>query len=370
MIFKAVLSCVLAIVCDGGNLAADPTLPTLNYWYLVERLVQERALQAKLGLTPSQLSQIKILRVQGKFEEMHEALLDKQTMERRFVSIEHIWLEIDPLVYSDLLGILTEQQVISLRQLVLRNKYSGPLACFKDHEVLDFLEWRSQSASLTIVLEKEQAKYDLAVLQLKKDCLSQIHAALAPLSSDRLGRYCGRIEYSGREKLEDVDSIPYSLGTICEGVYFASQNATLPDKLKLSESQKSELKAIFRAKGKELPMTAGKKEWDIAGAQAAKRMRQLLSREQYVFLVQLAARNELCRDFRKAFEQKELLNFLEVEEGDIGLIQDAAEKQSRQLSLEMERLSEASFQNVANTLPMKQREKLLALFKGGWNYKR
>ncbi|MFO0925346.1 MAG: hypothetical protein U0905_23030 [Pirellulales bacterium] len=116
-------------------------------------------------------------------------------------------------------------------------------------------------------------------------------------------------------------------------------------------------------------MTASQQERKLANVRSAQEMRQILSREQYAFLVQLAARNQLCRDFRKAFERKEFLDYLELETGDVASVQDAAEKQSRRMSLEMERLSEAAFQNVANHMPVKQREKLLALFNGGWVYK-
>lgn len=369
MLIVAMLSCVFAITCDEGSETAAPTLPRLNYWYLMEQLEHMSSHQASLGVSPSQLAQIKALRVQDKFDNMFDEVLDLRLAEKRVASSDLVWLELDPRIYEELSQILSKDQIFSLRQRVLRQKYLGPLDCFRDAELLAFLDWRSPPDAFSLVLERERSKLELAVQQLKKNCLQEIHATLPPPSSDCLERYCGTFEYSKLNKVVDIDSIPYRFETIFEGVYFESQRATLPDSLALSNNQKSDLKSIFLASGKELPMTASQQERKLANVRSAQEMRQILSREQYAFLVQLAARNQLCRDFRKAFERKEFLDYLELETGDVASVQDAAEKQSRRMSLEMERLSEAAFQNVANHMPVKQREKLLALFNGGWVYK-
>lgn len=369
MLFRTILLCVFLITGDGDQQPSVPTLPSLSYWQLLERLEIDGTLEKRLGVTPSQISKIRELRAQGKFEKLQDDLLDKQTAEGRFVFLQDVWLEMDPAIYEELSGILTEQQLEMFRPIGLRSKLAGPLSCFTDREILDFIGMKSPTSSLASTLEKEQAKLDLAVKQLMKECLSEIHATLTPPSSELLRRYCGNFEYSKLDKLEDVDSIPYGIGTISDGVYFYSQNVELPDNIKLSERQKSELREIKQSSARVLPLTSSQKEFDIAYTQWAKKFRQPLRQEQYVFLVQLAARNGLCQNFRKAFERKELLDFLEIEAVDMASVQEAAEKQTRRMSLEMDRLNEVAFQNVANSLPIKQREKLLALFNGGWVYR-
>ena len=369
MLFLAVLLSAIAICWDGRDEAATSTLPRLNYWALMDQLVHKRALPISLGVSASQLAQVKDLRVQDKFEDMFDEVLHLQIAEKRFTSTEKVWLELDPRIYDELRQVLTEKQISSLRQLVLRSPYLGPLDCYKDAELLKYMEWQSQPESFSIALEEERVKFEWSVQQLKKECLSEIFAALPPPSSDRLQRYSGPVEYSRLNKIEDIDSIPYSVTTLFEGLYFASKSTAIPDALALSTSQKSELKSIYLASGKGLPMTASQQERKETDAQSAAKMRQVLRREQYAFLVPLAARNQLCQDFRREFKRKEFLDFLQLEPEDIAPAQDAAEKQTRRMNLELERLSEAAFQNVANTLPAKPRAKLLALFDGGWAYK-
>lgn len=366
-----------ALTLHGQELERESTIPSINFWTMSSELLINFKLQSRLQVTSAQLKSVDQLRGSEKFEK----LFAKGRQDLKFPPLEIVneddllYMHFDTEVRNALAEVLSDSQLIDLKQAYLRVRFPRGLDPFGNLEI---------RASFLLATEDDRQRFLKCYEKYKLDyekTLSHLRNTTAASVVSELPSGCKIffVQIVGNKYLPNFPAFPadpYNAIPFKEGLMVFSLSSIVPDsmiatKLALSPDQISKIQEVARKvdeilHNEEKLFQGGNKRYLHAVDASQREVLKVLHNDQAVVF----ARENMQLRFEMSpisvLSNVKVQKYLGLSVEDAIELMSIASKEERNLVLEQGNLNRRVFEGICDSLPLGAQTRMKKLFKEVW----
>ncbi len=372
----------------GFAYGQEARLPSLNYWDLSARLMQNEGLRDAVDLAPTQLAALREMRADVELQQIF-SLKAKMLKRTQIVQTgetltgEQVALairsDLDSVIRTRLLKFMHSEQLEELQIAALRDTYLTGYSPYFAKEIQSHCGFSCERLLETI--QKVKSKSDAESLQVAWNSCQKFVSKLPPSVRKKVAYYFGAAHFP----LVNID-VPEFTRLNSEALPFPPhgggsfailQDDTIRTRLKILDSQVEELQrlwdelniAIDNLKPPAPPNAMENYNARYFGLHAQHRARTeaILTASQIKEMGRLFAFGEYKQDPTHLLERNDFIEYLAIPSEELNQIRQAARVEREFLQNRRDSINHASFVSISETLDPVSRERLLNLFAGVWD---